>query len=87
MYYLSVEPQDDFFCFILPSLGAKHEFKYIDIGVVNCKTHTSFFITKVIISSIIIIITIAISIIVIVVIIIVTINTIANISNIISAPM
>ena len=27
------EPQDDFFCFIPPSLAAKHEFKYIGIGL------------------------------------------------------
>ena len=27
------EPQDDFFCFIPPSLTAKHEFKYIGIGL------------------------------------------------------
>ena len=27
------EPQDDFFCFIPPSLEAKNEFKYIGIGL------------------------------------------------------
>ena len=67
-------------------LGAKYEFKYIYNVLFCCKTHTSFFIDKVI-NRTIIFITITISIIVIVIIIIIIITTIININNVISAPM
>ena len=29
------EPQDDFFCFIPPSLGAQYEYQYIEIGLLR----------------------------------------------------
>ena len=32
---LLIEPQDDFLCFILPSLQVKYEFKYIEIGLLR----------------------------------------------------
>ena len=37
------EPQDDFFCFIPPSLGAQYEYQYIEISLLRhvflCNSH------------------------------------------------